>query len=91
MSEFDAALSKVLLREVPAVTALKSVERLSGGASQETYRIEVDTEQGPKVLAMRRAPGGEKVEKTATHPGLDIEAKLAIILTEEISACCKVY
>ena len=46
------------------------------GASQETYRIAIDTAAGEKLLAMRRAPGGMKVEPVPSHPGLDVEALL---------------
>ena len=55
---------------------LISAERLSGGASQETYRIEVSTGFGSQLLAMRRAPGGVTVESIAGYPGLATEALL---------------
>ena len=76
MDDFDACLSECLGGFWPGFKNLVSVERLSGGASQETYRIEVESEAGGATLAMRRAPGGEPVEKSATHPGLDVEARL---------------
>ena len=55
---------------------IESVERLSGGASQETYRIELTRGGEPTVLAMRRASGGVEGEVTAAHPGLAVEALL---------------
>ena len=55
---------------------LENVERLSGGASQETYRIELTRGGEPTVLAMRRASGGVEGEGTAAHPGLVVEAVL---------------
>ncbi|NKB97648.1 MAG: phosphotransferase [Pseudomonadales bacterium] len=76
MSEFDAKLADCLARNLDGFQTLIKVERLSGGASQETYRIEVEADEGARVLAMRRAPGGEKVEPTPGHPGLDVEALL---------------
>jgi hypothetical protein len=36
----EAILEKILRREIPHCRALISAERLSGGASQETYRLE---------------------------------------------------
>lgn len=76
MVEFEDKLAAVLARALPDFSSFTKVERLSGGASQETYRIEIETPAGSKILAMRRAPGGEKVEPTPGHPGLDVEARL---------------
>ncbi|MEQ9451573.1 MAG: phosphotransferase family protein [Pseudomonadales bacterium] len=76
MAEFETLLVACLERNLPGFQALKSAERLSGGASQETYRIEIEHEQGPRLLALRRAPGGEHVEATPGHPGLAVEARL---------------
>jgi aminoglycoside phosphotransferase (APT) family kinase protein len=53
-----------------------SCERLSGGASQETYRIMVQTDSGEVPHAMRRSPGGVLVEDVVGHPGLATEARL---------------
>jgi aminoglycoside phosphotransferase (APT) family kinase protein len=76
MVEFEPALAKVLQRAVDDFVALRSCERLSGGASQETYRIIVETGAGPRKLAMRRAPGGLTPEGGAEKPGLATEARL---------------
>jgi aminoglycoside phosphotransferase (APT) family kinase protein len=75
-SDFDHLLDRVLVKNVPGCQRLASVERLSGGASQETYRIIIETEAGEQHLAMRRAPGGIAVERAPGHPGLAAEAKL---------------
>ncbi len=74
--EFDQKLDTCLKAHVKGVDALVKVERLSGGASQETYRIEVESGGQTRLLAMRRAPGGEIVEPTPGHPGLAVEALL---------------
>ena len=76
MSDFETNLSRCLSQNIAGFKQLTKAERLSGGASQETYRIEIDSDSGSRVLAMRRAPGGEKVEPTPGHPGLDVEALL---------------
>ncbi len=73
---FNASLQTVLAREISGFVSLRKAERLSGGASQETYRLEIESAQGVVTLAMRRAPGGEQVEPTPGHPGLAVEAKL---------------
>ena len=76
MIDFEEKLARTLKRSISGFSGLVKVERLSGGASQETYRIEIEASVGAKILAMRRAPGGEKVEATLGHPGLDVEALL---------------
>lgn len=73
---FFEKLKAVVLAHIPDCTDLLVVDRLSGGASQETYRLTISTDAGEKLLAMRRSPGGEFVEVTAQHPGLDVEALL---------------
>ena len=75
-SEFEARLEAVLNNSITGCNGLVRAERLSGGASQETYRVEIETDAGPRTLAMRRAPGGQSVEPTPGHPGLDVEALL---------------
>ena len=76
MAEFEQKLEAVLVEQIDGCTALVAAERLSGGASQETYRITISTNEGERVLAMRRAPGGQIVEPTPGHPGLAVEAAL---------------
>jgi len=74
---FEALLAKVLTREIAGCRRLLAVERLSGGASQETYRIVVDAADGERLLAMRRAPGGVIVDEAERiNPGLATEALL---------------
>ncbi len=69
-------LTQALANHVPGFRALRSCERLSGGASQETYRVVVDTAEGERKLAMRRAPGGAKGGFAGVGPGLGVEAEL---------------
>jgi len=54
---------------------LVSCERLSAGASRETYRLKVTTGGKEKLLALRRA-GDEGKSPMGQGPGLDVEAKL---------------
>ena len=91
-SQFDDKLAAVLDRHYPGFTSLVSAERLSGGASQETYRVEIETSRGSETLALRRAAGGISTESTTTEsttgdsqqgeqgtgrrPGLEVEALL---------------
>ncbi len=73
---FDELLSGVLSRSIDGFVRLVEAERLSGGASQETYRIVIETPGGRQLLAMRRAAGGEFEKPDETRPGLPIEAEL---------------
>lgn len=78
MSVFHEKLEIVLSKTFAGFERLSKAERLSGGASQETYRLEIIEEGETKELAMRRSPGGEIVEPTPGHPGLAVEAQLMI-------------
>ncbi|HVN84789.1 MAG TPA: phosphotransferase family protein [Candidatus Binatia bacterium] len=75
-AELAAAVARMLAERVAGFRALESCERLSGGASQETYRVVIETVEGPRKLAMRRAPGGQKYSFSGAGPGLPTEAKL---------------
>jgi len=55
---FEGRLAAVLERHIPDCRELLKAERLSGGASQETYRLVIRTDSGERRLCMRRAPGG---------------------------------
>ena len=72
----ETALAEGLARELPGFVALRSCERLSGGASQETYRLVVQSADGERPLAMRRSAGGVHAPRMPGHPGLDTEALL---------------
>ena len=76
--DIHALLETVLTREIPGCRGLARAERLSGGASQETYRLVVETGDGTRHLALRRAAGGESPEPVAGYPGLAGEAQLMI-------------
>ena len=73
---FREKLERVVLAHISGCKGLLEVDRLSGGASQETYRLVVKTAGGQQRLALRRTPGGEYAEITPQHPGLDVEALL---------------
>ncbi len=76
MAGFEESLAAVLTKRIEGCRGLVSAERLSGGASQETYRILIRSDAGEKKLAMRRAPGGTAPPATAGQPGLSTEALL---------------
>jgi aminoglycoside phosphotransferase (APT) family kinase protein len=75
-SDFEIKLAAVLRRQINGFKELVSAERLSGGASQETYRLVIRDAAGERRLAMRRAPGGVASERAPGHPGLRTESML---------------
>lgn len=74
-TELETSLARVLRERVPGFRSLRSCERLSGGASQETYRVALSTADGERKLAMRRAPFGAR-GGIEVGPGLRTEAAL---------------
>lgn len=56
--DFFDKLKDTLIRELPECLDLIGVERLSGGASMETYRLRITTPSGEQLLCMRRGAGG---------------------------------
>ena len=75
MRSFEESLDAVLRSRIGGCRGLVSAERLSGGASQETYRLVIRTDAGERKLAMRRAPGA--VSPSAGQVGLvAVDAKV---------------
>ncbi|MDF1734980.1 MAG: phosphotransferase [Minwuia sp.] len=70
------AVENYLSGRINGFRRLVSCDRLSGGASQETHRVEIETDQCTRLLAFRRAPGGGDPGVDRTGPGLDVEAAL---------------
>ncbi len=75
-SDFEVKLAAALRRQIAGFETLVSAERLSGGASQETYRLVIRDTHGERRLAMRRAPGGVESVRGPGHPGLRTESML---------------
>jgi len=69
-----SALAALAPRLHPAARTISGLMRLSGGATQEIWRFDLDTSAGSQPLILRRAPGGER--RSAVGVGLDVEAQL---------------
>ena len=76
MSSFEDRLAASLEQAIPDFASLTKLRRLSGGASQETYRVEIETAAGARTLAVRRAIGGVDGGADGSGPGLAVEAEL---------------
>ena len=74
--EFDSRLQAVLRRVYGEQTALASANRLSGGASQETWLLTLNGTGAPETLILRRAPEGMEATDDSRAIGLPNEAKL---------------
>jgi len=75
-ADIAAQVAACLARLLPSFRELKSCERLSGGASQETWRINAETADGPQRYALRRAPGSVTAAHAEMTVGLEAEARL---------------
>ena len=70
-----AGLEKIATRIVADATGIGHVARLSGGASQETWSLSIESPQGRSKWIMRRAPMGV-IARSVLSCGLAIEARL---------------
>lgn len=75
-ADFEGALARLIAQRIPGARSLRSCDRLSGGANQETYRVIVETDAGARTLALRRALDGVRMQLPEAGPGLATEARL---------------
>jgi aminoglycoside phosphotransferase (APT) family kinase protein len=80
VDELNAGLNKAAARIYPGATGIAGLQRLSGGASQETWSFDAVTPAGNIRLILRRAPGGDRVHDSAV--GLEGEAALIKLARE---------
>lgn len=74
--DFGEALDAVVRREIRGCDGVAAIERLSGGASMETYRVTLKPVN--QVVCLRRGAGGvDRLETQAI--GLAIEAQLMTV------------
>lgn len=64
------------MREVSGFRSLQACDQLTAGASQETFRIQVDTAEGKRLLALRRSPALLGSEAVIGQMHLATEARL---------------
>jgi aminoglycoside phosphotransferase (APT) family kinase protein len=76
MSEdLPAVIAPLAAKLAGAPGRVERFRRLSGGASQETFSFDIETDQGVKGFILRRAPGGRDGH-SETSLGLAGEARL---------------
>jgi len=76
MTDFAPALEYALRTVLPHMHGIEAMNRLSGGASQETWSFDAVCEGGIIPLILRRSPGGQPrvTGETSTSVPLDTEA-----------------
>ena len=72
----QASLARIAPAIDPAATAIRDLERLSGGATQEIWRFALVGAAAPTIKILRRAPHGATGEGTGI--GLEVEAELIL-------------
>ena len=84
MSAIEDQLEPVLRHALPDFRKLVRVRRLSAGASQETYRVEIETAVGERSLALRPAAGRPPPPRQGANPGPGLagEARLMAVARE---------
>ena len=76
MQEFRQQLQAVLQSVLGRELMVDAVDRLSGGASQETWLLRLSGSGAPDTLILRRAPQGLERVSSSNAVGLPNEAKL---------------
>ncbi|MDP3736925.1 MAG: phosphotransferase family protein [Hyphomonadaceae bacterium] len=71
----QADLEKVLRRRLPGFEKLVTCERLSSGASRETYRLVTQVNGRERLMALRWSPDNGR-SALGQGPGLEVEARL---------------
>jgi len=74
--ELQAALAPLLAECVVGFRALLGCDRLTGGASQETWRLRVDTDGGEQWFCLRRSSRETAVGESAETLSPALEARL---------------
>lgn len=72
----DTAQLEIALKRMSGFEALLACERLSAGASRETYKLTVRMNGAERLLALRRAPNDDRSVVSRGGPTLAEEAKL---------------
>lgn len=75
-------LEAILSQTIEGFKSLTTCTQLTAGASQETFRIEMSTENGEQLLALRRSPLTMRGESIQGQINLKTEAHLLRIAAE---------
>jgi aminoglycoside phosphotransferase (APT) family kinase protein len=83
--DFLPALTKALKKDLSGLKSLENAQRLSGGASQETWSIDAVTSEGREPLILRRSPGGMPRATGEYSTSVPLETEAAVIETARLA------
>ena len=77
MENLQKILSEIIAEFIPNFMSVDEISRLSGGSSNESWKIEINTKEDKKILVFRRTPGGNlKDEESNNFVDIVDEAKV---------------
>ncbi len=85
--DFLPALTRALGKSLPDLARLENMNRLSGGASQETWSFDAVAERGSTPLILRRSPGGVPRVSGGSSTSVPLETEAAVIELTRKAGC----
>ncbi len=82
MSSLEHALAALCGRLFDDFERVHDCQRLTAGASQETYRVDIETRCGRRRYALRRAAGGAWGKRVDAQISLALEARLLTLASQ---------
>jgi Predicted aminoglycoside phosphotransferase len=83
MENLQKILSEIIADFIPDFKSIEDISRLSGGSSNETWKITLNTKENKKKIVFRRTPGGNlKDEESNNFVDIADEAKVMNIAND---------
>ena len=83
MENLQKILSEIIADFIPDFKSIEDISRLSGGSSNESWKITLNTKENKKKIVFRRTPGGNlKDEESNNFVDITDEAKVMNIAND---------
>ena len=83
MENLQKILSEIITDFIPDFISIEDISRLSGGSSNESWKIILNTKKNKKKIVFRRTPGGNlKDEESSNFVDIIDEAKVMNIAND---------
>ena len=83
MENLQKILSEIITDFIPDFKSIEDISRLSGGSSNESWKITLNTKENKKKIVFRRTPGGNlKDEESNNFVDITDEAKVMNIAND---------